>query len=333
MLSRLVRAVAIGALLPFRVVDAAKTKKLIIDTDIFSGVDDTTALLLAATLPHAEILAVNVNTASSYSALAVSAIIGHYGYPEVPIGLPRPFTDEPFFDNFGFIRGEYCSKVGYHYSNGSLPWGTANNAWDPVALYRKTLAEQEDQSVTVVSIGFFQNLAGLLNSTSDKYSPLSGPDLVKAKVAELVVMGGQYPSGAEFNFFGGTPLNTAQVVNTWPTAITFSGDNVNVQEGARLTREAPSTDPVAAAYKWSIGYNTNWQTWDPFAVLYAINGLDKLFEAQGKGGHNHVFPNGSNAWVYDNTKKNQQWLKFKVSNVTAANELETLCLQGVKKWA
>lgn len=137
---------------------APHRKNLIIDTDLFSDVDDAGALLLAATSPNVDLLAVNVNYPSSYSALAASAILGHYGHLQVPIGIVRPVTDDAFFDAFYFELGEYASKVAYHWSNGTLPWGNASQAWDAVALYRKVLAEQEDRSVTIASIGFFDNV-------------------------------------------------------------------------------------------------------------------------------------------------------------------------------
>lgn len=45
-----------------------------------------------------------------------------------------------------------------------------------VELYRRLLAEQPDSSVTVISVGFYTNLAQLLASQPDSVSPLSGRD-------------------------------------------------------------------------------------------------------------------------------------------------------------
>jgi hypothetical protein len=104
------------------------------------------------------LLAVNVNYPSTYSALTASAILAHYGQANVPIGIPRPLTNVTFFDGWFYELGEYASKVAYHFSGGSLPWGRAEDAWDPVALYRKVLAESEDGSVTIASIGFLDNV-------------------------------------------------------------------------------------------------------------------------------------------------------------------------------
>ena len=50
-------------------------------------------------------------------------------------------------------------------------------------LYRQLLAAQPDASVTISSIGFTTNMELLLKSPPDQYSPLSGIDLVAAKVS------------------------------------------------------------------------------------------------------------------------------------------------------
>lgn len=128
-----------------------------VDADSF--ISDAGALLLAATSPSVNLLAVNVNYPSSYSALAASAILAHYGKPEIPIGILRPLTNVTFFDGWYFKLSEFTSKVAYHHSGGSLPWGQAEKAWDPVKLYRKVLAEAEDGSVTIASIGFLDNVS------------------------------------------------------------------------------------------------------------------------------------------------------------------------------
>lgn len=118
---------------------------------------DTAALLLANT-QDVDLLAVNVDYPSSYSGLAVSALLAHYNHSHVPIGLRRPITHDHFFDNTTFQHGEYASKVAFNWKSPrtSLPWGEADRAWDPVELYRKVLGEEED--VTIASIGFLDNV-------------------------------------------------------------------------------------------------------------------------------------------------------------------------------
>lgn len=232
-----------------------------------------------------------------------------------------------FIDTRTFELGEYASKVAYHWrceEDCALRWGhVEDDAYDPVALYRKTLSEAADGSVTIVSIGFLNNLSGLLNSTADSYSNLTGPELVEKKVAELVVMGGGYPSGHEFNFFGYDPSATAHVINSWKGPVVFSGSELggNVSTGGRLMAQGPVSDPVRAAYFYYT-YNTSRFSWDPLTMLYAIDGLGQLFEFGNDGGHNFVYANGSNAWVADESTTDQHWLKLKVDNATAASSLD-----------
>ncbi|KAK3380440.1 inosine/uridine-preferring nucleoside hydrolase [Lasiosphaeria ovina] len=304
-------------------------RNLIIDTDLFSDVDDAGAIMLAATSPSVRLLAVNVNHPSSYSVLAASALLAHYGHPQTPVGARRPLTASAFFDSWFFELGEYASKVAYRWSGGTLPWGHAENAWDPVALYRKVLSEAPDQSVTIASIGFFENLSGLLNSSADIYSALSGPELIAAKVSELVVMGGEYPSGYEFNFWGDNSSLAAHVVNEWKGPIVFSGFELgaNVKSGGPLMAEGPENDPVRAAYIYYT-YNTSRASWDPLTVLYAMGGLGELFEYGNANGYNHVAANGSNSWVFDDAIRNQHWLRLRVAEETAAAELDRLFLKG-----
>lgn len=323
---------ATGALFLSSALKDSHRKNLIIDTDIFSDVDDAGALLLTSTFPDINLLAVNVNYPSSYSALAVSAILAHYKLPDVPVGIRQPLQHDTFFDDYSYELGEFASKVAYHWSNKSLRWDTIENYWDPVSLYRKTLAAQKDGSVTIASIGFFENLSGLLNSTADIYSPLSGPELIAKKVSELVIMGGEYPSGREYNFFGDNPSTAAHVVNTWVGKTTFSGLEMGkeVLSGALLTVEGAPKDPVKAAYTWYVGYNKSRYSWDPLTVLYASRGLGDLFEYGGEFGYNHVFPDGSNAWVFDGEHTNHRWLKLKVDNETAGRVLDAHFLAGAE---
>lgn len=57
-----------------------------------------------------------------------------------------------------FELGEYASKVAHGWSGGILPWGHAGDARDPADLYRETLANAEVGTVTIVSIGFLDNV-------------------------------------------------------------------------------------------------------------------------------------------------------------------------------
>ncbi|RAQ41627.1 inosine/uridine-preferring nucleoside hydrolase [Aspergillus flavus] len=310
--------------------------KLIIDTDLFSDVDDAAALLVACDHPMATPIGVMINYPSSYSALAASSILGYYGYSDVPVALKQPFSNDTFLDTWSYQLGEYASKVAYNWRHtASMPWGDVSSAWDPVELYRKLLSEAGDHSVTIASIGFLDNLSELLSSPGDTYSSLSGHGLVKAKVKELVIMGGAYPCGYEYNFYGSNASATAHVVNTWPGPMTFSGGELGatVYSGARLTVEGPISDPVNAAYRWYTGYNISRSSWDPLTVLYAIDGLSNMFVYANKGGHNYIYPDGRNEWLPDSPLYPQKYLKLRMSEEEAGELLDNIYLDTATRAA
>ncbi|KAI0103537.1 nucleoside hydrolase [Daldinia grandis] len=311
-------------------------KQIVIDTDIFSDVDDVGSLAVANVLHNyglANLRGVAVNTHSRYGALAVSIINTYFGNGHVPIAAIRPLTDDMFFDKRDFVLSEYASKIAHNWPR-SLNDSSATPT--PVEMYRKVLSSAEDHSITIISIGFLTNLAALMNSPPDDIAPLTGASLISAKVKELVVMGGRYPSGSEFNFAGVDPASTYAVVNNWPRRIpiTYSGFELsgNIFSGENLADYALPDSPVLAAYQWYVGRcSTARESWDPVTTLYGILGLDgspelgigKLFEYANENGHNEVSADGSNAWVNNSGVSNQHWLKLAggVTNGTVAELL------------
>lgn len=191
-------------------------------------------------------------------------------------------------------------------------------------LYRSILNSAEDESIHIVSIGLLTNLADLLKSKADHISRLSGPQLISAKVSELAVMGGQYPSGWEYNFGGADPDSTAYVVKHWPASvkITYSGYELGnaVLSGQNLVHNSLPDSPVLSSYQWYVGRgSTIRESWDPITTLYGILGLDWLSKLgirpmlayANKFGYNSITAaNGSNAWVYDPKVTNQHWLRL-----------------------
>ena len=114
-------------------------------------------------------------------------------------------------------------------------------------------------------------MADLLNSPPDDYSPLSGQQLVAAKVKELVAMGGTWPNikkEGEYNFhMDGAAAH--KVVRNWPGKIMFTGLGKDVMTGARLMAQRTNEHPVRAFYsKFLEAYKVSARSsWDLFAVL------------------------------------------------------------------
>lgn len=148
-------------------------------------------------------------------------------------------------------------------------------------------------------------------------------------------MGGSYPSGREFNFFGTSrPYATAHFVNTYPGDMTFSGLELGaaVFSGKALVESGPENDPTRRGYLWYT-YGRNSESWDPLTMLYALEGLESgLFAYERGDGHNHVFANGSNEWRASDERGGKQGkqrrLKLQASPEAAGKRLDGLYLAG-----
>nr|WP_198151573.1 nucleoside hydrolase [Kibdelosporangium sp. MJ126-NF4] len=292
--------------------------KLIIDTDMFADVDDAGALAIANAAHQAgdvRLLAVVVNTPSRWGAPAASAINTYYGHGHVPVGTRKPVDDS-------VAELNYAQHLAQHFPNGL---GDGERAPEAISLYRRVLAGQSDRSVTIASVGLATNLAALLASGPDSRSRLTGRELVARKVTRLVVMGGQYPSGEEFNFVQDAPA-TQHMVAEWPTRMIFNGFEIGdtVYTGARLV-ETPEDNPVRAAYRIYVGEGNNRNSWDLTAVHYAIYGASGLYRLSGPGS-NEIAANGANTWR-DTPVKDQYYHVKTASDDTIAGRLNRLLIR------
>jgi inosine-uridine nucleoside N-ribohydrolase len=270
----------------------ALSVRIVFDTDIGPDCDDAGTLALLNSLAdrgEAKILGMACCTSSEWGAPCLDAINTYYGRKDVPIGTLK---------KTGFLGGagdqKYNEYVAKNFPN-KLKSGT--NAMDAVELYRKILAAQHDGSVTFVATGPLPNLANLLVSGPDAHSPLAGTALVAKKVKQLVVMGGNYPAGDEWNFQQDVSA-TRKVVEDWPTPIVFSGGEVGskIGTGARLETETPPSNPVRKAYELYIGAGKNRQSWDQTAMLFAIRGEADYFTLS-PDGKIAVEAKGKNTWT------------------------------------
>lgn len=64
---------------------------------------------------------------------------------------------------------------------------TADEAERAVDVYRSVLSQAKDHSVVIVLIGHMTNLLGLLQSTADRWSSMSGPEMITLKVRQMVL--------------------------------------------------------------------------------------------------------------------------------------------------
>ena len=148
--------------------------------------DDVAAVCMANALAdngEANLLAIVQNTAPA-KCVGVTSVINHwYGRDELQIGAYKGGKLD--------LDRQPLSYVDDLVANFPSPIKNSSQVPDAVGVYRRALASQLDASVSIASIGLMTNLQNLLQSAPDAISPLSGFDLVSAKVKILAVMGGK----------------------------------------------------------------------------------------------------------------------------------------------
>jgi inosine-uridine nucleoside N-ribohydrolase len=291
---------------------------IIFDTDIGTDVDNAGALAILHILAdrgEAKILATISANQSRSSAPAIDVINTYYGRGDIPIGSSKTGPDDEKWYR------DFVPKFPHDLADG-------NNAPDAVTLYRKILAAQPDHSVTIVVVGWLTNMADLLNSPPDDYSPLDGKQLVAAKVRELVAMGGTWPNikkEGEYNFhMDGAAAH--KVIRDWPGKIMFTGLGKDVMTGARLMARQSNDHPVRAFYsKFLKAYKVSARSsWDQIAVLYAVRGPSDNFTVV-TDGQCVSQEDGSNRWV-SGPAKNHGYLVYKMPQEKLAAVIEDLML-------
>lgn len=238
----------------------------LLDTDIGPDCDDAAALALAVCCARRrgeKLLAVTHCTSSPWGAGAIRAILEWYGAQDVPVGTLK----EP-----GFLTGPEYERYNRALAESVSP--AAREAEDSTRLLRRTLAEQGDASVEFVAIGPLKNLANLLTSGADEYSPLPGRELVARKVTRLTLMAGSFAPGCdspEWNVEMDVP-SARLVAAQWPGEMVYCGYEVGAQVTA--LREpcflAPD-NPVRRAYRLHSGGNGRF-SWDLCTVQWAMDG-------------------------------------------------------------
>jgi len=220
---------------------------------------------------EAELLAVMHNTGIEHGAGAISVLNTYYGRGDVPIGAYKGDFDS-------FLLGPYVDDLVASFPS---PIKNRSQVPDAVALYRETLAKQQNDSVVIASIGFTTNLHPLLQSKPDMHSPLTGIELVAAKVKRLAWMGGAYPASdgttGEHNFgYNGIGPSTNATLAAWPSTVPiyFSGFELGnpIHTGGIMTTTLPPTNPCRRAYLDHDGWGVDRSSFDPVTVLYAVRG-------------------------------------------------------------
>jgi len=275
---------------------AQKTKPLpvIFDSDMGPDYDDVGAITLLhafADSGYINILATVASTKYEGVAAVFNVLNTYFKRPGLPIGVPKSkaleLKDSQHWTDTLLLK--YPHKIKRN-----------DEALSAIEVYRKSLASQPDGSVTIITVGFLTNLADLLQSHPDKYSKLTGKELVRKKVKQLVCMAGSFPAGNEFN----VRMDAASskiVFENWETPILFSGVEIGmkIKTGLPLVNDRSiKNSPVKDVFRISIPLSpqdsAGRMSWDETAVVIAVKGYKPWWNIQ--TGKIKIADDGSNTW-------------------------------------
>jgi hypothetical protein len=248
-----------------------QAKKIILETNMCADVDDVGALAMIHALQNrgeTELLAVCLNEVHPSGAAAIDAINTWYGRGNIPVGIYKDSLPEPdsskYLDDLTRFPHDLDSE----------------SALSALEVYRQVLAKQPDKSVTIISVGFMNNLDDLLRNE---------PDLVAKKVKELVIMGVAYNDG--HNLVAHNTVTASQnVVENWPSPVVFHHLGGDIMTGLGL-EATPAENPVREAYYKFFDSNFRHRpSWDPITVLYGVRGVSNYFTKSDTG--MGLLPNG-----------------------------------------
>lgn len=238
--------------------------KLIFDTDMGNDVDDLMALIMIHNLQKrgaCELLAVTVTKDHPQAAAFVDAVNTLYGYPDTPIGVVRDGAAKEA-GKFNLLAEKY-------------PHDLKSGADAPEAggLIKDILAKQPDGSVVIAQVGFFTNLARLMDDAEAKA-------LIAKKVKVLSLMAGAFQTvnfntrHLEYNVKLDIPA-AQKLAREWPTPMVWSGFEIGVAAAFPHIVIEQDLDympqhPLKEAYYLYNPPPHDRPTWDPTSVLYAI---------------------------------------------------------------
>ena len=296
--TRILLAFFVCCLFSGAVIAQKKPVDIIFDTDMGPDYDDVGAIAMLHAMAdkvECRILATVASNRHHWVAADLSVLNTYFGRPDIPIGvvsgkcLAIPAVQR--WDSL--IASEYPHQI-----------SSNEQAVDAVALYRKLLSAAKDHSITIVTVGFFTNMANLLLSSPDQYSSLDGASLVALKVKQLVSMAGRFDSEKEnFREFNVKEDAAASqtVFDKWPVPILFSGFEIGaaIHTGLPIMHNAaiqhsPVKDVFARCIPMDANDKNGRMSWDETAVLVAVRGIGPWFKHV--SGQIISHPEGSNGW-------------------------------------
>ena len=254
-----------------------KKRSVILSTDIGPDCDDVGAIAvlwsLADEIGFPVIGMVNC-TSNRHGVGAIEGINAFCGHGKIPLG---EYTGRGLFEDEESSR--YNKHIAEKFGGGAMAVGH-------IPFYRRLLAEAEDDSVILVTIGMFTDIADLLESGADGYSELCGVELVRRKVHCAVSMATRYPSGREFNIHR-APEAAKRFFRLFPKDIYI--DDFFIGKSVRtgfVPGSGSADDPIYESYR---RYTMPWgescmnASFDLLAVHFAAVGVGEYYRLGRRG--------------------------------------------------
>jgi len=304
--SKSVRAVVIAVVVATSVASSASwsaagkksndAPRIIIDTDLSKWWDDASTIGIANVLHNdgtINLLGIVSDVKNDVAVAALDALNTASGNGKIPLGAVEGSAEDSFDHGY---TDELIAQ---------LPHSVKSSADVPeaVALYRKILAKQPNGSVTIISLGGFTNLAGLLESGPGQGSKLDGRELIAKKVDRLVQMDGLFPTENAPPYTNqeiDLPAATAVVEGDWPTPIAWVDGlpGIAASVGGTLCTTKDEDHPMRVVYELLFECGPPGDgNWDAPAFLYAIGDQPEIWEELGQGGSAAVAEAGGLKWV------------------------------------
>jgi hypothetical protein len=299
--------------------------RVIIDTDLSRWWDDASTIGLANVLHQRgklRILGIVSNVPNRVAVAAIDGINTAYGHGDIPLGAVAGSDADTF-------QHGYTDELVRRLPNSVRDHTDVPSA---VALYRRLLARQPDHSVTIVSVGGYTNLAGLLASKAGQGSSLDGRALVADKVKRLVQMDGIFPGGGPAFTNQKIDLESANAVvggEGWPTPIAWVDGlgGIQTKVGGALCTEA-ARHPMRIVYEALFACGPPGDgNWDAPTLLYAIGDLPGAFSEQGQGGAAVINPQGGLSWQVPSPRPNDLYVHV-VDQPTLNKRIDDLLAAG-----
>lgn len=249
--------------------------RIIFDTDLGNDIDDVLALEMLLNYERegrVELLGVTLCKANPHTAEFADGYLRAAGRGDLPLGFAhRGVTPEDGTYLLPTLEASFDGKplLAPERTAGELPEG--------YVLLRQLLAAQPDASVVLVAVGPLTNIGNLLASGGDAVSPLTGRELVAAKVKRVVTMAGLF--GDEFDFPEWNVVCDVEAAQRTfhgcPVPLTTTGWEVGNRllyphESILNDFGDPEASPLAVAYCHYMEMPYDRQTWDLTAVLEAV---------------------------------------------------------------